>query len=124
MKFSGIFKITDWQESIEKQYGDGSKISKAIVCQEYMGDIVGNSQVQYQMYYAKNGDANFVGLEVINTEIDGKQHQIVIQHNGTFKNNVATSQFVILNSDIAEELIGVKGAFESTEGGQSKYTIG
>jgi hypothetical protein len=124
MQLNGFFKITQWNESIEKEYEDGSKITHATVSQEYEGDIIGSSSLQYQMYYKASGNALFVGFERITCTMENKPYQLILKHDGTFKNGVAASNFEVLQSDPLSSLSGLKGRFNSIEGGRAKYCIG
>jgi len=124
MQLKGIFQITDWQESVEKSFDEGGKLTTATISQDYSGDIIGNSEIMYQIHYEPNGDATFIGFEFIVGNIAGKPCKLTIKHDGGFENGLAKSQFSILNSSTHKELVGVRGHFESTEGGQANFVIG
>jgi len=124
MQLKGIFQITDWQESTEQSFDDGSKLNTAVVCQNYRGDVTGESKLTFQMHYEPSGNAAFIGFEVLTGNIENKPCNLTIKHDGSFKEGVAKSQFVIVNSDTHKNLIGEKGEFKSTEGGQAEYVIG
>jgi len=51
MQLTGIFQITDWQESTQKQFDNGTKLNTCNVSQTYSGDIVGSSKTIYQLKY-------------------------------------------------------------------------
>lgn len=124
MQLKGSFQITDWQESIDKSFDDGAKLSKALVSQTYSGDITGSSEVQYQLSYETTGDACFNGFEFISGTIGDTPCKLTLKHDGTFENGVAKSQFVIVSSATHVELLGVIGGFTSGEAGQANYIIG
>ncbi len=123
MQLNGSFQITDWKESTEKSFDDGRKVTTAAVCQDYSGDITGKSDITFQMVYGPNGNATFVGFEFIVGNITDKPCILTIKHDGKFEHGAAKSQFVVIHSSTHEELVGIKGCFKSTEGGQANYTI-
>lgn len=123
MKIEGTFSIQDWQESIQKQFDDGSKLSSAEIKQNYSGQIDGHSEVYYLMDYNTNGDACFCGIEYLYGTINDKECRLKLKHDGQFKNGVASSKFVVVNATPIKSLIGKTGHFESTESGQAGYFI-
>jgi len=62
MQLKGMFQIIDWKESIEKSFDAGGKLTTAIVSLIYSGDIIGKSEVTFQMNYETNGNAVLSGL--------------------------------------------------------------
>lgn len=124
MQLKGIFQITDWKESIEKSFDEGGKLTTATVCQDYKGDITGKSEITFQMNYEPNGNASFIGFEFMVGNIAGNPCKLTIQHDGKFEQGLAKSQFIILNSSTHKKLVGIKGYFKSTEGGQANFVIG
>lgn len=123
MKITGIFQITNWQESTIQPLKDGGKITQATVNQSYQGDITGESQVHFHMVYQANGDANFIGFESFEAQLGSEPCQLTLKHDGKFEQGVASSQFLILASTSHQNLIGKTGSFQSTENGQANYII-
>lgn len=123
--FKGSYQITGWDESSFVENEDGSKQSLAKVSCQYSGDIEGSAKTQFLMAYSRDGNAKFTGFETLNCTINGKQGDLVLQHNGQFISGVASSTFTIItesSSEIFKELEG-SGQFESTENGQANYTL-
>lgn len=123
MELKGTFQITDWQETIEQAFEEGEKLSIALVQQAYSGDINGNSEIRYQLYYSKSGDAVFNGFETITSDKNNEQVLLIIKHNGKFENGTASSQFTIIDSKYDNNLVGKNGTFKSIEGGKAIYQI-
>lgn len=123
MQLNGTFQITNWQETEEKLFDGGGKLTSATVSQDYNGEIIGKSEIKYQMYYGSNGDASFVGFEVIVGSIGDKPCELTLKHDGCFEAGIAKSQFSILSST-DENLVGLKGYFKSSEGGKADFVIG
>ncbi|NOX75029.1 MAG: DUF3224 domain-containing protein [Gammaproteobacteria bacterium] len=121
----GVFQITNWDESPYHEGDDGSKLSHAKIKQSYSGEIEGTSETQYLMSYQSPTSAVFVGHETVTGKTASKSGSFVIQHNGTFENGVAKSTFQIILGSGRDGFIGIEGDgyFESTENGQSNYTL-
>lgn len=119
----GIFQITGWNEAPYFEAEDGVKQSYAKVSQNYSGAIEGTSTVHYLMCYQSAGSALFTGFETLTATIEGKTGTVVIQHNGTFEQGVASSSFVIVPGSGKKQLAGWtgSGSFRSTENGQATY---
>lgn len=124
MKLTGTFQITDWQESIEQEFDEGSRLSVAVVKQTYAGDVIGSSSVRYCLYYDKTGNALFNGFETLYWLQNNKQVLLTIKHDGTFDNGVASSNFTVIDSPDDSTLVGKIGSFTAIEGGQASYQIG
>lgn len=123
MDLTGTFKIISWQESIEMDLVNGTKISRADVRQSYTGGLSGSSELTYQLFYDTKGSAEFVGFEIISLDTSNELGVIVLQHNGCFKNGIATSKFTVVESSHDKSLIGHEGFFRSKEDGQADYQI-
>ena len=124
MELTGTFEITSWQESVEKELANGTKLSRANVRQSYTGSLSGESELTYQLCYDTSGNADFVGFEeMLLTIVFTFLEVIVLQHNGCFNNGIATSKFTVVESSHDKTLIGYEGFFRSKENGQADYQI-
>lgn len=123
MELTGTFEITSWQESVEKELANGTKLSRANVRQSYTGSLSGESELTYQLCYYTSGNADFVGFETISINTANELEVIVLQHNGCFNNGIATSKFTVVESSHDKTLIGYEGFFRSKENGQADYQI-
>lgn len=124
MQLSGVFQITNWQETVLHSFDSGAKLSKALVSQNYSGDLTGSSEVHYQLNYESTGEASFNGFEFFRGNLGETPCQLTLKHNGTFEQGVAKSQFVIISSSTHAGLLGLEGNFISGEAGQASYFIG
>ncbi|KXS33895.1 MAG: hypothetical protein AWU56_2528 [Idiomarina sp. T82-3] len=123
MELTGTFEITSWQESVEKELANGTKLSRANVRQSYTGSLSGESELTYQLCYDTSGNADFVGFETISINTPNELEVIVLQHNGCFNNGIATSKFTVVESSHDKTIIGYEGFFRSKENGQADYQI-
>jgi hypothetical protein len=133
MKLKGVFEINDWKETIDLERLAIGKVSSATIEQTYQGDLIGTSHVYYQMYYSPNGDAKFTGFEIFEGQLSNaineklglteSQINLVLKHDGQFKNGVASAKFKVIQSEQNESLQGLRGMFESTSGGNANFEI-
>lgn len=123
MELTGTFEITSWQESVEKELANGTKLNRANVRQSYTGSLSGKSELTYQLCYDTSGNADFVGFETISINTPNELDVIVLQHNGCFNNGIATSKFTVVESSHDKTLIGYEGFFRSKDNGQADYQI-
>lgn len=124
MQLHGTFSISDWQESTTTSPNPNEKLTKAVVRQSYSGDILGASEIHYQMHYLADGNACFNGFEYITCDIDNRPTELILSHVGQFEQGVASSAFTVIKADNLPSLLGLKGHFKSTENGQAEYFIG
>ena len=123
MQLTAIFQITDWQESTEQSFEVGGKLTTAKVNQTYSGDLVGESDVRYQMNYDSDGTATFVGFEYFTGTYNTQPCRLIIKHDGIFEMGVAKSKFMIISSEEHTALNELKGHFYSTEHGKANFII-
>lgn len=123
MAITGQFQVKDWQENTSMELGNERKVTQAQVKQEYTGHLTGTSLVNYQMYYCKNTESYFNGIEVITGELEGEKVELILSHQGKFEAGVACSEFEILDATI-DKLIGQKGKFKSGAEAIAEFTIG
>lgn len=135
MNITGIFQITNWEESTDQNantLNDDTKLTSATVKQSYLAadkldtkkdTIIGESTVHYKMHYFANGNATFVGFEYINGSINNTALTLVLKHDGKFENGKASSKFLILDTNNETLKKNIGGSFVSGENGQASYTF-
>ncbi|WP_144213922.1 DUF3224 domain-containing protein [Shewanella donghaensis] len=125
LQVSGVFQITNWDETTDIEHPDGAKQTSASITQMYSGDLEGVSQPKYIMCYTADGLAVFCGYENVEVSINGKSGSFVLQHNGKFENGIASSEYIIVPNSGQGELdsISGKGTFTSGEKGQAQYEM-
>ncbi|MFT6269383.1 MAG: hypothetical protein ACJAVV_002208 [Alphaproteobacteria bacterium] len=123
MKLQGTFQISDWQETTDQTFDQGSKLTSAKVKQTYSGDIEGTSEISYKMHYFVSSNAAFTGFEYIDAIIDSQPCRLTLKHNGKFENGQASSQFRVIECEPSHILTGAAGDFVAGDGGQAKYSV-
>ena len=103
------FKITGWDEKPYQEFEGGAKLTRATVSQAYQGAISGEGFVEFLMSHAANGTASFVGMELVQGDVNGKSGSFVIQHVGTYDSGGARSAWSIVPGSGTGELTGISG---------------
>ncbi|MFZ3229942.1 MAG: DUF3224 domain-containing protein [Pseudobdellovibrio sp.] len=116
MKAISKIKVTKWEE---KNFGDNPemhKFTEASVVFDVQGDLEGQANVEYLMYYnsfdAKEplkSSANYVGLIHFVGKINGKNGSLVFEDRGIFEGGAAKSELKIILGSGTAELVGVHG---------------
>lgn len=119
------FAVSAWDENSVEEWGEGAKITRAKVKQEYSGAWEGHSHIEYTMLYTDASSASFVGFEIFDGKLDGKQGRLVIQHDGRFEAGVAKSRFQIVENSGTDELVGIsgEGVYETTGHAQANVSL-
>lgn len=117
----GSFQIVAWNETEKQNIEEGLKLAVAEVKQHYSGDIQGSSEIHYQLFYSQNGNAHFVGFEIIT--ISNRTASLTLQHTGRFTNGIASSDFIVIHSTLTSIPVGSTGHFDSTDGGKANYVF-
>ncbi|TRX56940.1 DUF3224 domain-containing protein [Thalassomonas sp. M1454] len=127
-QFNATSQITSWDEtnvSSDNSAEDSAdkKISLAKVVQQFSGDLVGSSSIEYVMCYQSKTEAVFTGFESISLTINDKQGQFIVKHDGKFEQGVASSNFVLVAGSATADFVNAAGygKFKSTENGQAEY---
>ena len=118
----GTFENKSWDEDTIETIGDG-KVSRASVKQSFTGDITGDSNVDWHMYYAPDGTASFVGLQRIDARVGDRTGTIVVQSTGVYDGKEARGDWVIVGAtgDLAE--LSGTGEFSAPMGSTGEYRL-
>ncbi|NBC04297.1 MAG: DUF3224 domain-containing protein [Bacteroidetes bacterium] len=110
------FKIESWNEEPYSQAKDGPAVFRASVKQSYSGALEAKSTIQYLMTTFTDETSTFIGIEEILGELEGKSGSFLLEHDGTHRDGVAKSEFVIIPNSGSGELSGIRGngSYEAT----------
>lgn len=110
------FKIESWNEETYSQAKDGPAVIRASVSQTYSGVLAAKSKIEYLMTTFADETSTFIGIEEILGELEGKSGSFLLEHDGTHRDGVAKSDFVIIPNSGTGELTGIrgKGSYEAT----------
>ena len=121
---SGHFTVGSWDEDTYHEDGD-RKLTSASVGQEFEGDLRGSGQARWLMAYGPDGTARFVGLQLVDGEIDGRQGTVVFETTGDFDGKVARWTAVVISDSGTKGLAGVsgQGTFEAPLGSTASFNL-
>ncbi|MGH8976694.1 MAG: DUF3224 domain-containing protein [Acidimicrobiia bacterium] len=118
----GTFENKGWDENTTAEF-DGSKISRASVEQTFAGALSGDARIEWQMYYAPDGTASFVGLQRMDAQLDDRSGTIVVQTTGVFDGKEAKGDWVVVGATGGLEGLSGTGAFSAPMGPSGKYSL-
>ena len=85
------FQIASWDETPFENGDEATKLTEALVTKRYEGDIQGTSTTKWLLAYAPDKSALFVGIEHINGTIAGTTGGLVLLHDGSYSDGVASA---------------------------------
>ena len=121
---NGRFQVASWDESPYEER-EGRRLTRATVTQHFEGDIAGEGSAQWLMAYQPNGTARFVGLQLVDGEIDGRRGTFVLETAGEFDGSVARWEASVVSGSSTGELVELagRGRFEAPHGSQASYEL-
>lgn len=119
------FRITSWDEKPIHELGNGRKIVTANVSQAYEGELQGQANVVYVMFYQDEKTARFTGYETLECEYRGLSGRFVISHDGEYGEGKARSHWRVVSDSATGELAGLSGSgsFEAGHGGEAMVSL-
>src|SRR5689334_3478935 len=105
VKLSGSFEVAAWDEDTYHEGAD-RKLTAASVGQSFDGDIRGQGTARWLMAYSPDGTARFVGLQLVDAEIDGRHGTVVFETAGEFDGQVARWDAVVVADSGTGDLAG------------------
>ncbi len=114
MKAKGTFAYTSWDEKTwdgrDHREVQGAKLTHAKIVNKFTGDIQGDSELQYVMFYDDQGHAAYHGLEKITGTVGGKQGSFVLHTEGKFDGKTAGGTWEVVPDSGTGELKGIQGS--------------
>jgi hypothetical protein len=123
--FTGQFDVTSWNEDTYREFDGGRKLTRASVAQTFAGDLTGEGNVEWLMSYNDDATAQFVGLQYVETNLDGRDGSVVIETSGDFDGKRAKGQWRVIPGSANGVLAGMSGTgtFEAPLGGKPSYRL-
>jgi len=106
---TGAFQVTGWQEDEYEDRGNGAKLSRASVTQQFEGDITGDGAAEWLMAYRSDGTARFVGLHRVEGELGDRRGSFVLETSGAFDGQTATWHAEVIAGSATDNLQGLRG---------------
>ena len=117
MKATGSYKQIKWDEHSFEQVSPEMKMTKASAVFSFFGEIEGEADVEYVMYYKyydpneiHKANAKYVGLMRLAGKLNGKIGSFVMEDSGKFEEGEASSELKIIPGSGTGELEGITGS--------------
>lgn len=122
---TGTFEITGWDENRYQELDGGGGLAQAEVTQKFTGDIEGTGSVRWLMCYRPDKTADWVGLQLVNGQVGGRQGSFVLRSAGVFDGAKAEGDWTVVAGSGTGELEGLSGTgrIEAPMGSQATYTL-
>ncbi|WP_433328059.1 DUF3224 domain-containing protein [Spirillospora sp. CA-294931] len=130
---AGTFDIDAWEADKPYDERNGSKFTRVQVRKTFHGDLVGTSTTELITVETPSGPAAYVGIEVVEGILHGREGSFVLQHGAGSDDGGAETQWLrweIVPTSGTGELAGILGKGQITvaeDGGHSwtiDYTLG
>ena len=121
----GSFELTSWNEEPYAQVDEGRKLSRARVTQRFTGGIEGEGSVEWLLCYRPDGTADWVGMQQVTGQVDGRSGGFVLQTAGTFDGQTAKGDWSVVPGSGTGELDGLGGAghIEAPMGSKASFVL-
>ena len=122
---SGSFENTSWDEDTVEDLGDGAKLTRAAVTQDFSGDVRGEGAAQWLMAYRPDGTAHFVGLQRVRGSIADRDGTFMLETIGEFDGTVASWTATVVPGSATRGLDGLAGggSFEAPMGSTATFEM-
>ena len=107
-KATGQFRITGGHEDVYADRNPG-RLSRAGGDQAFSGDIVGSGRIEWLMCYRGDKSAEFVGLQEIAGEVDGRSGEFVLTSVGSHDGVQSKGIWTIVQGSGKGDLTGIVG---------------
>jgi hypothetical protein len=111
------FEIASWDETPFEDGDDMAKLTEALVSKRYEGDIKGTSTTKWLLAYAADKSALYVGIEHIKGTVAGKNGSLVLLHDGSYQDGVASANLRIAAGTDGLSNAGGTGKFRADPAG-------
>ena len=103
------FTIQGWDEQPFAEREGSGKLTQAAVQQQITGDIEGSSDVRWLMAYTADDRAEFVGIQVVEGSLAGREGAFVLRSLGTFDGKQAVGDLTVVDGSGTGALRGITG---------------
>ncbi len=122
---TGSFQVLSWDENTYEERGDGAKLTRASVVQQFEGDVSGKGTALWLMAYRSDGTARFLGLQSVDGQIGDRHGSFVLETRGAFDGKTATWDAVVIPGSGTDALRGLDGhgSFSAPMGSQATFEL-
>ena len=102
-------RIGDWSESLNEEFGDGSKITGAEVPLQDGTDGLESGWFSMLSYYRPDGTSEFTTMLRLAGQLDGRTGTFILRGEGTFDGTSFTGSMRIVDRSGTGELAWISG---------------
>jgi hypothetical protein len=111
------FEIANWDETPFEDGNEATKLTEALVSTRYEGDIKGTSTTKWLLSYAPDKSALYVGIEHIAGTVGGMKGSLVLLHDGSYRDGIASADLRIASGTGELANAGGTGKFRADPAG-------
>lgn len=126
----GTFDTTSWVEETWDEPASGTKLTRAVVANRFLGDIQGESVQELLMTYVEGRPTRFHGIERVRGRLGEREGAFVLEHTGTAAPNTAGDEWIVeatwrvVSGSGSDGLRGLRGEGSYRwDGRESRYTL-
>jgi hypothetical protein len=118
----GSFQVSKWEETTYEEIGEGSKLTKVSIVQDFSGDLDAAVAWEGQMYYRTDGTAVYNGLLRFVATLAGRDGSFVATTSGGYDGDKAATDWTVVSGSGTGDLAGMGGRGTATAGAGTEGT--
>lgn len=120
MQQENTFSNTAWEERVFTEQNDFPRHSSVEATNDFTGVIAGNGIVRYTMFYETGETGRFIGMQILNGSIDGRQGSFTVREEGSWEGTSIAGAMTVIEGSGTGDLVGITGSGEySYTGGEN-----
>ena len=105
----GTFQVTSWDENTYQELGDGAKLTRASIKQDYSGDLDAKARWDAVMCYSRDGTAIYAGFSFMEGRLGDREGSFVLRADGAYDGKEAHSTWSVVPGSGTGGLDGLSG---------------
>lgn len=121
---NGSFEVASWDETPHDER-DGHRLTRASVTESFAGDVSGDGSAEWLACCDEDTTARFVGLQLVDGQIAGRQGTFVLETRGEFDETLGRWEAAVVPGSQRGDLKGLTGhgTFEAPLGSTAKFSL-
>jgi hypothetical protein len=106
-------RIASWDESPVEEFGDGSKLTRALVQLSDGKDALESGSSTMLAYYRPDGTSSYVTMMRLTANLDGRAGSFALRGEGDYDGTTASGRMTVVPGSGTGGLSGISGSCES-----------
>ena len=106
-------RIASWDESPVEEFGDGSKLTRALVQLSDGKDALESGSSTMLAYYRPDGTSSYVTMMRLTANLDGRAGSFALRGEGDYDGTTASGRMTVVPGSGTGGLAGLSGTCES-----------